>query len=295
MVSATGDWTRNNLREEVPAVKKVYDLYDAAAQIEAVQVEAPHNYNEASRNAMYPFFAKHLLHATNPEEYKEKSFGIEGLPAMLALHNRTLPVGALTYPQIFEQWVAAAKKQMEPSRERLALVFGLDTASKVNSSMEGDLTVLSREGRGDRVAAIATGPNPRTIVVHPTGATEATKPKEAALLLTTFQTGRSKARREAPKTYHLTFNRSDDANRVQDIVTAIRYLNAQSSAPIELKCTETAAIWCTFAAAMSPVKVKLDAPLGNFKGTDQQFLDEFFVPGIQRAGGLQAALALIAR
>ena len=295
MVSASGDWTRNNLVEEVPAVKRTYELYDAVAQIEATQIDAPHNYNLASRNAMYPFFAKHLLQAANPETYQEKPFNLEGLADMLALHKRTLPVGALTYPQIFAQWVTAAQKQLQPSRERLALVFGLDTTSKVTSSTQGELTVLSREGRGDRVTAVATGPNPRLIVVHSTGATEAVKPKEAALLLTTFQTGRSKARRESPKQYHLTFNRSDDANRVQDIVTAILYLEAQSAAPIELKCTDAAAIWCTFAAAMSPVKVKLDAPLGTFKGTDQDFLDEFFVPGIQRAGGLSAALALSKR
>ena len=244
---------------------------------------------------MYPFFAKHLLQAPNPEKYQEKSIALEGLADMLALHKRTLPVGALTYSQIFAQWVTAAQKQLQPSRERLALVFGLDTTSKVTSSTQGELTVLSREDRGDRVTAVATGPNPRLIVVHPTGATEAVKPKEAALLLTTFQTGRSKARRESPKKYHLTFNRSDDANRVQDIVTAILYLHAQSPAPIELRCTDAAAIWCTFAAAMSPVKVNLDAPLGTFKGTDQDFLDEFFVPGIQRAGGLSAALALLKR
>ena len=293
MVSASGDWTHNNLREEVPAVKKIYDLYDAAAQLEAVQIDAPHNYNQASRNAMYPFFAKHLLQVANPETYQEKNFPLEGLADMLALHQRTLPAGALTYSQLFAQWMAAAQKQFQPSRERLALVFGLDTASEVTSRVEGELTVLSRKGKGDRVTAVATGPNPRVIVVHPTGATEAEKPQEAALLLTTFQTGRSKARRESPKKYHLTFNRSDDANRVQDIVTAILYLNAQGPSIIELRCTETAAIWCTFAAAMSPVRVKLTAPLGGFQGTDQQYLDEFFVPGIQRAGGLSAALSLL--
>ncbi len=293
MISASGDWTRNNLREEVPAVKKVFELYDAVAQLEATQIDAPHNYNLATRNAMYPFFAKHLLHAPNPDSYQEKNFNLEGLAEMLALHQRPLPAGALKYEQIFAQWIAAAEKQQQPSPERLSLVFGLDTTSKVNASTEGELIVLSREGRGDHVTGIVTGPNPRIIVVHPTGATEATKPVQPALLLTTFQTGRSKARRESPKKHHLTFNRSDDANRVQDIVTAIQYLHDQSPTPIELKCTETAAIWCTFAAAMSPVKVKLDAPLGTFQGTDQQYLDEFFVPGIQRAGGLSAALALL--
>lgn len=295
MISASGDWTRNNLQEEVPAIRRVYELYDAAARLEATQIDAPHNYNLASRNAMYPFFAKHLLQALEPKTFQETNFSTEGLADMLALHQRTLPSGALTYEQIFNQWIAAAQKQIVPSRERLSLVFGLDTTSKVNATAEGELTVLSREGRGDRVTGVATGPNPRLIVVHPAGATEAVRPARNALLLTTFQTGRSKVRRESPKKHHLTFNRSDDANRVQDIVTAIRYLHAQSPTPIELQCTDTAAIWCTFAAALSPIEVKLNAPLGAFRGTDQQYLDEFFVPGIQRAGGLAAALALIKR
>ncbi len=300
MISASGDWTRNNLREEVPAVKKIYTLYDAEAQLEALQIDAGHNYNLASRNAMYPFFAKHLLQPEKPETLAEKSFPVEGLADMLALHQRTLPAGALNYPQLFAQWIAGAQKQLQPSRERLALVFGIpivgmDTTSKVTSQTEGELTILSREGHGDRVTGILTGANPRVIVVHPMGATEAQRPREAALLLNTFQTGRSKARRESPKRQHLTFNRSDDANRVQDIVTALAYLQAHSPAPIELRCTDTAAIWCTFAAVLSPVEVKLDAPLGTFRGTDQQYLDEFFVPGIQRAGGLSAALALLKR
>ncbi|MBY0503425.1 MAG: hypothetical protein K2X03_05940 [Bryobacteraceae bacterium] len=296
MISASGDWTRNNLKEEVPAVRQVYALHDAVAQLDSIQIDAPHNYNLASRNAMYPFFAKHLLGAANPETFQEKPVSVEGLADMLALHGRALPAGALTYAQLFAQWVASAQKQLQPSRERLALVFGLDSVSPVTSQTEGELTVLSRQSKSDRVTGIVTGARPRVIVVHPTGATEATRPAEPALLLTTFQTGRSKARRESPKKYHLTFNRSDDANRVQDIVTAIRYLHAESPTPqIELRCTETAAIWCTFAAAMSPVPVKLNAPLGAFRGTDQQYLDEFFVPGIQRAGGLSAALALLKR
>ena len=33
MVSASGDWTHNNLVEEVPAVKRTYELYDAVARL----------------------------------------------------------------------------------------------------------------------------------------------------------------------------------------------------------------------------------------------------------------------
>jgi hypothetical protein len=38
--------------------------------------------------------------------------------------------------------------------------------------------------------------------------------------------------------------------------------------------------------------VVLNADVGNFTGTDQEYVDGFFVPGIQRAGGLRVARLL---
>ena len=53
-----GDWTRNTPREEYPALKSIYELYDKAPLLEMVQIDAPHNYNRQSREAMYRFFGK---------------------------------------------------------------------------------------------------------------------------------------------------------------------------------------------------------------------------------------------
>jgi hypothetical protein len=39
--------------------------------------------------------------------------------------------------------------------------------------------------------------------------------------------------------------------------------------------------------------VKLDAPLGSFRGTDEEMIANCFVPGLQKAGGIQAALRLL--
>jgi hypothetical protein len=61
----------------------------------------------------------------------------------------------------------------------------------------------------------------------------------------------------------------------------------------ELVCLGEAGVWCTFAAAVAEGAVKFDARLGNFRGTDEDFAARFFVPGIQRAGGLEAALTLV--
>src|SRR5262249_10518793 len=90
----------------------------------------------------------------------------------------------------------------------------------------------------------------------------------------------------------LTFNQSDDANRVQDILTSLAWLKAPKT---RLVGFGKAAVWCLFAAAVSRDPVELQADVAGFGGTDQDFVDGFFVPGIQRAGGLAAAQHLLSQ
>jgi hypothetical protein len=47
-----------------------------------------------------------------------------------------------------------------------------------------------------------------------------------------------------------------------------------------------------FAAAIARQKVTLRADVSNFTGTDREYVDQFFVPGIQRAGGMRVARLL---
>jgi hypothetical protein len=69
-------------------------------------------------------------------------------------------------------------------------------------------------------------------------------------------------------------------------------LTAKSSGTTELIGLGKAGVWCLFAAAVAPMPVQLTVDLEDFHGSDQEFADRFFVPGIQRAGGLKAARAL---
>lgn len=279
MVSATGDWTRNTPREEFPAIQAIYRLYDKAAYVETVQMDAPHNYNKDSREAVYRFFAKYGR--PDSKDLLEHGFSIEKPNDLLALFNRTLPSNALTYPQIVEQWIAAARAQIRPDRDLLRLSLAADWPRKVLSERNGDSIVLSREGVGDRVTgALHDGRKPSVILV---GA-ESTEPDRSTLRLNVFQPARDHSHE-----HFLTFNKTDDAERVQDILTAIRWLNEPG---VTLKCAGNAAIWCTFAAAVAPVPVHLDAAAPDFQGTDQEFIDRFFVPGIQRAGGWSSAVSL---
>ncbi len=310
VVSATGDWTRNVPKEEFPAIRRIYELYGKPGNTDVIQIDAPHNYNQASREAVYRFFGKHVLGAQEDRSFAERDVRDEKLQDLMVLHNRTLPAGALSFGQIFEQWQAMSRRQAEgvrdreTIRERLQLTIGAQWPKEVLDSVQGEQVVLSRAGKGDRVPGIwVDGRAPAALVVHPDGADAARNSREvrelkaagrAMLLIDAFQTGSAVAPRDRSHRFFLTFNRSDDANRVQDILTALAFLKAKKPGEIELVGLDRAAVWSVFAAALSPEKVKLNAAAQSFAGTDQEFLDRFFVPGIQRAGGWKAALALTA-
>jgi len=299
MAAATGDWTRNMLTEEYPAVRAIYDLYGRGEDVEALLLDAPHNYNQANREAMYAFFGKHVLGEKDPAKFKEQPIRVEKLQDMLALHNRTLPANALSFQQVFDEWVRLAKEQTGNPRQRLACALAADWPSQVLSQADGGRILLGRPGIGDRIPGIwVKGPNPPVLVVHPDGADAARRTPEvtrlvesgrSVLMIDAFQTGSAVAPRDRSVRNFLTFNKSDDANRVQDILTALAWLNTPKTRLIGLG---KAAVWCLFAAAVSRQPVDLQADLGGFTGADQDYIDSFFVPGIQRAGGLRAARQL---
>ena len=61
MVSATGDWTRETPHVEFPAIRSIYALYGAEGNVENVHLDYEHNYNKASREAMYRFMGARLI------------------------------------------------------------------------------------------------------------------------------------------------------------------------------------------------------------------------------------------
>ena len=73
---------------------------------------------------------------------------------------------------------------------------------------------------------------------------------------------------------------------MQDILTALAFLHTPN---VRLVGKGKAAVWCLFAAAVAEQPVDLQVDLAGFAGTDEDFIESFFVPGIQRAGGLRAA------
>jgi dienelactone hydrolase len=303
MSAATGDWTRNMATEEYPAVRAIYDLYDKAAEVEMFFQDAPHNYNKPNREATYAFFGKHVLGETDPSKLKERNIQMEKLQDMMVLHDRTLSANAINFAQLFDEWIRLAKDQTGDLRQRLTAALAAEWPAQVVSEKTGESgehIVLGRPGKGDRIPAIwIPGSNPPALVIHPDGAETARQDPavarllqdgRAVLLIDAFQTGSAVAPRDRSVKMFLTFNKTDDANRVQDILTGLAWLNQPKTQLVGLG---KSAVWCEFAAAVSTVPVNLQADLTGFHGTDEEFVQDFFVPGIQRAGGLSAARAVV--
>ena len=328
LVSATSDWTHNVPKEEYPAIRKIYGLYGKGDQVEVVQIDAPHNFNELSREAVYRFFSRQNPGLSDSRELTEHDISVPPLQDMMALSNRALPANALDLDGVFHLWKEQGQAQNDKIedqaflRERLLQTLAVEIPQDVIAERNGTSIVLSRSGRNDRVPGIwIAGSGRLAIVVDPKGSTVALESDvvkrlriegRPVLLLDVFQTGATKApragdyaigpppklaedaddmqRAEAAAGYpnFLTFNVSDDAARVQDVLTTIAW-SSRNSGNVDLFATGDAALWSVFAAAVSSLPVTLHLENVPKLMSDADYLEHFNVSGILRAGGLPVA------
>ena len=333
MVSATGDWTRNTPKEEFPAVQSIYRMLDAASNVEMVQIDERHNYNDKSREAVYTFLGARLLGTTG--HVAEQRFHVELPQDLLALFDRTRPSNAVSMEHYVADRMAEAAsgiKALEPHdqaslarsrksfEERLTYSMlavmppsGQVVSQRRESPAGAESLVLGRSGKGDRIPAVwmdglktgrAVAP---TIVIHPDGMawalSSAGSPEGLVkrildrggpvLSIDAFQTGSAKAHRNRSRAFTV-FNQTDDANRVQDILTAIAYVRGRTGAKsLNLVGLDKAGVWAYFARALAGPGVDLAADILQFRtGADEEYLGKFEIPGIRKAGDFRAAAVL---
>ena len=332
LVSATGDWTANVPTEEFPAVQNVYRLLGAPSGVEWRQFDSPHNYHQGSREAMYAFFGKHMLGVEDEPWLSEGGTRPEQLSSLLYLWGREPPAGAVTLEELVRQRIAASEadtlalapldaeslsraKVAFGERLRLALLPDLPPRGGIEARRTGTADLLlGRKKVQDRVPASfaneGSGRGRPTLVVHPDGrsaARDSDVGRELArrgrplLFVDAFQTGDAAAERDiagagrrAERYYHV-FNRSDDANRVQDILTGLAFLRQHTgSADIDLVGLGRAGLWSLLAAAIDGAVHAVAVDLDGFDASDDsRYVDRLFIPGLRRAGDFRAAAALM--
>ena len=207
-------------------------------------------------------------------------------------------------------------------REQLAfsIMATLPTANELASDLlsslpSGEVLVIGRREQGDRVPAVILRPRRAkrtvapTLIVHPEGTAWVMSSSESldgfvrALLnrggavmgIDAFQTGRAKKTPKRSKSFFTTFNRTDDANRVQDILTALTYLRTRlNSQQVNLVGIGPAGVWVLFATAFAEGPLDVVADLDGFAAdSDKEFEQKFFIPGLRRAGDFRAAAVLL--
>ncbi len=309
LVSSTRDWTRHTPLEEFPSIQRIYRLYGALGEIENAHIDAEHNYNRQSREAVYRFFAKRMRMGLDPVDLIDKPFEPLSAQDLLAFPEGAPPRGAPDLPELFKRWKVAARMQIEEAadlndlRQQVQYALGTEWPAQIESAVDGSHLVLSRPGKGDRVEAYwIPGKGNPVLLVHPNGIDFALKTALAdqivrsgrpLLLIEPFRSAPARTQNYQARQYFLSYNQTDGVNRAQDVLTALAFLRSHTRGKLELIGVGDAGIWCLFAAAVAPVEIELLADLAGFSGSDTDFRDRFFVPGIQRAGGLQAALRLV--
>lgn len=332
MVSATGDWTRNTMTSEFPAVRSIYKLFAADDKLTAVQIDAPHNYNQLSREAVYGWFAHWFLKRPETTPLKERGVNIPSVPELLVFYSRPRPENELSEARLTQSLIEQRTRQLEQGQPKTAadldefkkqfgpafkfslmadapqtneVIASAPEAQKTGNSTSTKLT-LSRRGKSDRVELSLLQSNKsqweQTVLVLAMPDTQETKSRDelmtslaaAGYVAATINLLPQAQNSEQAKKYRYftTYNRTDAATQVQDILTALAYLNGKTSklSVIALGKTGTLAL---LARGLAPKLDRMVADAAGFDATsDQEFLARLPIPGIRRAGDFSTAITL---
>lgn len=182
--------------------------------------------------------------------------------------------------------------------------------------------LIGRKGKGDKIPAMlyipeklnekATG----TLIVHENGkaalvdaanakpgalVSELLKQGQTVLAIDCFLTGEyntpfAQTKRNENVRHFTTFNRTDTALRVQDILTGLAYLKSRTEgSSINLVGLGKAGLWSLLARSLAPDVVRTAVDVAEFDNdNDDLFVSELFVPSLRRAGDFRTAGALTA-
>jgi dienelactone hydrolase len=169
---------------------------------------------------------------------------------------------------------------------------------------------LGRVGVGDKIPAVLLASGKRksaVLVVSEKGAASEVLEgsgevseilfkmvnKFDVLAIDTFLTGMAFGKRERNVQFFTTYNRTDDAERVQDVITSLSFLKSRY-ANVNLVGIGNAGLWALFAQALTGFATKTAIDLAQFNpNDDEDFVRRFYVPCLRRIGDFRTALMLI--
>lgn len=298
LVSATGDWTKDTPDVEYPAIHSIYQHFGAADKIHQVQIDAEHNYNKASREAVYQWFAKWLLENQDSSKLTEVDFTVESDEDLLVFHDRAIPYHALSTEELLaslRQLGKAAIEKRKPNTINELTAFqsemgpGLLHALALSDQYKDSVNLVQKLNQ----PAIA---EQATLIVHQNSqidvlADQLSSDKHAIFGLQLKPTGR-----DTYSVFFNTYNRLDSALWCQDILAAVETIREENG---NLKSLNLIGIDgagpVTFLAAGFSSADYLAVDLEKFNAeNDEDFIAQLPIPSIRRVGDFRTAGALLA-
>jgi hypothetical protein len=296
LVACTGDWTSKNPVEEWPAIRRVYNLYDAAGKTAVKQFNYQHNYNVESREAMYAWFGKWLMNDPDASHFKEKEFTAD-VSAMRVWNDKNpLPSDALGESALTESMIRS-------SRELLAELWPTRPSGmvKFREAMQPALEASLASSWSDTRMGGPLNGKPVTLVVA-----ESSDQAEAAEVAKAIKTtgaevesvaiGSSAARPDDMwGSYFSCYNATPAGVQVQRILERIAETGAKNGRTVNVVGVGKAGRVCLLARALTPYVGSVAVDLAQIDSrNDAEWLAELYAPGLRRAGDLQTAAMLVA-
>jgi hypothetical protein len=173
---------------------------------------------------------------------------------------------------------------------------------------------LGRKGKHEAIPATMLIPSSRarrklaTLMIHSQGkeaiyrmsqplwpmVAESLDKGRVVMAIDCFQVGElEREERKRTEKHWLTYNRTDLALRVQDILTAIGYLQSRGDVGrVDLVGLDKAGVWCLLANAIAPQVRRVAIDVSGFSDDRAAWEGENLIPGILRTGGARVAAAL---
>lgn len=187
MVAASGDWTKDMLTVEGPAVESIYNLFDATDHLRYVRYVSNHNYNQTSREAVYGWFQKCLLESGDGTPVKELPYKKDPDEALRVFPDNNLPSKAVSEQELINYLMERTRKELDKltphGKASLAeykkvlwpawkhtlqlnipehgVIAEFDPASKATDEFTGSTSghvAIGRSGKADRISAVVIDP-----------------------------------------------------------------------------------------------------------------------------------------
>ena len=167
LVGATGDWTARTLTATQPNLQIVYALNGTPDRFGAEVFDFGHQYNQTSRNAVYPFFARWLIPDAPASLLRETESRIEPIATLTAYGDgHHYPATARTAEDLEAALVATVGARVdrlapdpdagpwEAARETLRVAHRVRLPIEVPAARDLQIRLVRRDTRGTGDAAL---------------------------------------------------------------------------------------------------------------------------------------------